>query len=290
MSNKPIDIENATLMALAKEHAEARRPVTTLIVMAACNAKTSAQQDKTLVALASLKRQGLVVQHCDRWEVTADGHIAARQLMAQETLPQPGAEPIPMERGFKSRKVRDTIRPMIGGAPKPVTRSVPAPTIKESLSVAPGPGPSSTACDDQWQEERIDVIGQNGPTGEHYPANDLNEYPSDAEVEQFFGWLESCPLGGGKSQPSDPFAEFTRPFDEADSLFKAAQRDAVIHALGEAGLAVLQRDLLDRCAAMHLTLLAQAKAARDAGDPGAGRELAWLLETGEQLVAAGRLA
>jgi len=46
-------------------------------------------------------------------------------------------------------------------------------------------------------------------------------------------------------------------------------------------------ELLDRCAAMHLTLLEQAREEYAKGNERAGRELAWLIETGEQLVAAG---
>lgn len=46
-------------------------------------------------------------------------------------------------------------------------------------------------------------------------------------------------------------------------------------------------DLLDRCAAMNATLLAQAEQAHAAGDIDAWRDLAWLMETGRQLVAIG---
>lgn len=44
-------------------------------------------------------------------------------------------------------------------------------------------------------------------------------------------------------------------------------------------------DLLNRCAAMNATLLAQAEKANASGDPGAWRDLHWLMETGRQLVA-----
>ncbi|MGO3056957.1 MAG: hypothetical protein ACTID3_08505 [Halomonas sp.] len=47
------------------------------------------------------------------------------------------------------------------------------------------------------------------------------------------------------------------------------------------------RDLLDRCAAMNAALLAQAEKAHAAGDTDAWRDLAWLMETGRQLVAIG---
>ncbi|PKG49623.1 hypothetical protein [Halomonas sp. MES3-P3E] len=49
--------------------------------------------------------------------------------------------------------------------------------------------------------------------------------------------------------------------------------------------APLPSDLLNRCAAMNTTLLAQAEQAYVAGDPDAWRDLAWLIETGKQLVA-----
>lgn len=201
---------NQVLVALATEHAESRRPVATLIVMAACNAATAAQQDRTLVALASLKRQGLVAQHFDRWEVSPAGHGAARQLVAQQPAPAPTVEPVPMESGFKPRRGRDTLRQTVGGAARPVTRPEPAPTVKESLLVA----------------------ADHGPAGEH------------------------CGLP----------AEAPNHFADASNMAPA---------------------LLDRCAAMHLALLAQVRAAYEAGDSNADLELAWLLETGEQLLAAG---
>ncbi|MDY7116578.1 hypothetical protein RAN53_09465 [Halomonas sp. SSL-5] len=47
------------------------------------------------------------------------------------------------------------------------------------------------------------------------------------------------------------------------------------------------RELLHRCAAMHSALFVEVKAAYDRGEAGAAEELAWLVETGEQLLAAG---
>ena len=44
-------------------------------------------------------------------------------------------------------------------------------------------------------------------------------------------------------------------------------------------------ELLNRCAAMNATLLAQAQQAHADGDPEAWRDLHWLIETGKQLVA-----
>jgi len=35
---------------------------------------------------------------------------------------------------------------------------------------------SSTACDDQWNEERADAIGQNGGEGLHYDAINPSHY------------------------------------------------------------------------------------------------------------------
>ncbi len=58
------------------------------------------------------------------------------------------------------------------------------------------------------------------------------------------------------------------------------------HIHPEVGVSV-SPELLDRCAAMHLSLLEQALAAYAQGDEAAGREIMWLRETGRQLVAAG---
>ncbi len=46
-------------------------------------------------------------------------------------------------------------------------------------------------------------------------------------------------------------------------------------------------ELINRCATMHLVLLEQARLAYEQGQEGASQELAWLIETGNQLVAAG---
>lgn len=46
-------------------------------------------------------------------------------------------------------------------------------------------------------------------------------------------------------------------------------------------------DLLNRCAAMNATLMAQAKQAHEQGEPDAWRDLHWLMETAQQLVALG---
>jgi hypothetical protein len=46
-------------------------------------------------------------------------------------------------------------------------------------------------------------------------------------------------------------------------------------------------DLLNRCAAMNATLMAQAKQAHEQGDPDAWRDLHWLMETAQQLVTLG---
>lgn len=51
--------------------------------------------------------------------------------------------------------------------------------------------------------------------------------------------------------------------------------------------APLPDDLINRCAAMNAALLAQAESAHAAGDADAWRDLAWLMETGRQLVAVG---
>ena len=51
--------------------------------------------------------------------------------------------------------------------------------------------------------------------------------------------------------------------------------------------AALPDDLLSRCAVMNATLMAQAKQAHEQGEPDAWRDLHWLMETAQQLVALG---
>lgn len=148
--------EQRALVAIAQQCAETRRPIKTMIVMAALNVKTGAPADALMADLASLKRQGLITQHEDAWEATVEGHQAARRIMAGQAPATPKVEPI-----SEPSKPRDTLRPRALTAPKPVTRQDPAPMVSQ--------GASSTACDDQWAEERADIIGQNGPTGDHYP-------------------------------------------------------------------------------------------------------------------------
>lgn len=68
--------------------------------------------------------------------------------------------------------------------------------------------------------------------------------------------------------------------------FHEAEAQEVSYTVERIG-APLPDELLNRCAAMNAALLAQAEKAYDAGQPGACQDLAWLLETGKQLVAAG---
>lgn len=49
----------------------------------------------------------------------------------------------------------------------------------------------------------------------------------------------------------------------------------------------MPRDLLNRCAAMHMALFTEVRAAYERGEEGAAGELAWMIETGRLLVAAG---
>ncbi|NIC05241.1 hypothetical protein [Billgrantia bachuensis] len=245
-------LEQKVLIALAKEFAEARRPVRTMIVLAACNAKTGNQQDGVITALVALKRQSLVVQHEDSWSVTADGRKAAQHLAAG-LPPSNSASPAqPIEAGFKQpRKLRDTLRPMVGGAPRPVTRQVeqtPAPKAPATVKTEQSPAqPACHGCE----------------------ANEGEFHSPECPVVNAFTAGRITGEGSGQALP--PLAG-DLPLEATVSLHHG-------HAI--------PKDLLERCAAMHLTLLAQAREAAAAGEPGAESELAWLYETGEQLLAAG---
>ena len=76
------------------------------------------------------------------------------------------------------------------------------------------------------------------------------------------------------------------PADTGEA-YAEAQKINTPPAEPEPAPSAVPAELLDRCAAMHLTLLEQTREAYARGNESAGRELAWLIETGEQLVAAG---
>ena len=233
--------ELSILAAVAQQCAEARRPISSLIVMAACNARTGIEQDKVLVHLASLKRQGYVTQEGERWEVTPEGHKAARQAMTEAATPSRDPEPI-QEKPPVRPKSRDTLRPRQLTAPRPVTRSEPA-AVKESFTAATpapaSPGPSSTACDDQ---ELADP------------------------------WTEGSEMG------------VTHICPDTRRVIPSPR-----YAAKEEGLALpMPRDLLQRCAAMTMTLMADAQRRyEELGCPEALSEINWLAKTGRLLLKAG---
>ncbi|SDO29109.1 hypothetical protein SAMN04487957_10567 [Halomonas shengliensis] len=203
--------ELSILAAVAQQCAETRRPISSLIVMAACNARTGIEQDKVLVHLASLKRQGYVTQSGERWEVTPEGHQAARQAMTQAAMPSRAPEPIP-EKPPVRPKSRDTLRPRQLTAPRPVTRPESAPSnhLRGATKKVEGDG-----------------------TGEALPPI---EYP---------GTIERLALP-------------------------------------------IPHDLLHRCAAMNMTLMADARQRYEASRcPEALSEINWLAETGRLLLKAG---
>jgi len=78
------------------------------------------------------------------------------------------------------------------------------------------------------------------------------------------------------------------------ALFSAALLYHLHPIPAGAGLNRLERlgppislELLNRCAAMHLALLPEVQGAYERGEEGAAAELAWMIETGRQLLAAG---
>jgi len=228
--------ELSILSALAQQCAETRRPISSLIVMAACNARTGIEQDKVLVHLASLKRQGYVTQEGERWEVTPEGHQAARQHITQAATPSQEPEPIP-EKPPVRPKSRDTLRPRQLTAPRPVTRPEPADHLRDATKKVAEPSfddPDSPAQGDPWTE--------------------------GSEM----GVTHICP-DTRRVIPSPRYAA------------------------REEGLALpMPRDLLHRCAAMNMTLMADAQRRYEAERcPEALSEIRWLAETGRLLLKAG---
>jgi len=131
--------ETKVLAELAQQCAETRRPVATLIVMAACNARSTADQDRVLLVLASLKRQGLVSQQGDQWAATPAG----RKVAAGEPAPSPSKA---AEKPKPASRPRDTLRPRVGGAPRPVTRPVTPPECPEVDAFRAGRIPEAPAA------------------------------------------------------------------------------------------------------------------------------------------------
>jgi len=223
--------EERALVAIAEQCAETRRPIKTMIVMAALNVKTGAPADALLVDLCSLKRQGLITQHDDTWEATPEGHKAARQIMAGQALPKPRLEPI-----TEPSKPRDTLRPRALTAPKPITRPEPA-TVKDSLTPQ--------------------VCAGCGSTGGQFHS------PECPAVNAFTAGRIH---GGGDGE-----------------ALGIIEYPASLERLGPP----ISLELLNRCAAMHLALLPEVQGAYERGEEGAAAELAWMIETGRQLLAAG---
>ncbi len=111
--------EVRTLLALDEQFAETRRGSTTMIVLAACNARDAADQDRVMVALAGLRRRHLVNLRGDRWMPTPEGIQATRQQRA--------AKP-----GTKARATRATATPHDPRQPAP------APAHRPQAGDAPG--------------------------------------------------------------------------------------------------------------------------------------------------------
>ncbi|CAM3308343.1 hypothetical protein [Halomonas lysinitropha] len=221
--------EQRALLALVEEHDENPRLISTLIVMAACNARAGHQQDAMLVALASLKRQGLVDMKGDAWWPTRDGFRAARMIKTGTVPAAPAPESLEEAPPVRP-KSRDTLRTRQGAAPKPVTR----------------PDPAAPAFDD--------------PDSPEEPAADCHTpLAADLAIE-----------GDGSGQALPP-----------------VEYPATVERIGPGPLAP---DLVNRCAAMQMALLADARRRYEQGDVDAAGEIRWLQETGQQLLEAGGLS
>lgn len=134
-----IPTEQKTLLALVAQHVESRRPVKTMIIQAARNAKGGAARGQVLADLHSLARYGLIKQHDDGWTPTGDGlkEAAAIKNGKAPTAPAPDPEPAdePKAEAPPVRpKSRDTLRPRQHTAPKPVTREATDPPKSRGVS------------------------------------------------------------------------------------------------------------------------------------------------------------
>ncbi|QTP60910.1 hypothetical protein HNO53_20655 [Billgrantia antri] len=228
------------LTAIDAETRNSRRGVKIDMVPVLVNVVRNADLEKVEGILLTLRERKLIRRDGeDRLWVTEAGREEMKASPAQ-AMPAPSA--VPIEGGFKQpAKVRDTLRPRVGVAPKPVTRQLAAAAMRKARQAR--------------QVEQKSAREAPGAAGTEQPSAQPVCHGCVAQVGEFHS--PECP---------------------AVNAFTAGRIQAI------------PRDLLDRCAAMHLTLLAQARDAYIAGEPDSDRELSWLLETGEQLLEAGELA
>ncbi|MBB3142803.1 hypothetical protein [Halomonas organivorans] len=224
------------LTGVVSEHRQTRRGVPIMILQAYCNARATAEQDRVLNALVELRRLELVV-------VTGEAVWPSPGWM-ERVHPETATDDAPTNHSAADNlppvrpKSRDTLRPAVGGAPKPVTR--------------PAQPKGCDACA--------------SPPGQHHapecPA--VNAYQA--------GRIPEAPEVAG---------------DGAGQALPAIEYPASVERIHPEEGVTIPPELFNRCAAMHLTLLEQAREDYAQGNQDAGQELRWLIETGEQLLAAG---
>lgn len=218
--------EQKALLALVGEYQENPRPISTLIVMAACNASAGHQQDAMLVALSSLKRQGLVEMRGDAWWPTWDGRgeVLLIEMNTRQGIPEP--EPL-AEAPPVRPKSRDALRPRQLTAPRPVTRPEPSPDfVCQECGALPG--------------------------------------------QRHHSWCTAH-----RHEFSATSADH---FRDAKKMISSAQEE----------VAPMPGDLLHRCAAMSMALMADARQRYETTHcPEALSEISWLAETGRLLLQAG---
>lgn len=239
--------QRQALEAVVSEHAESRRPVKLLIVQAYCGAKNADAQDRVAEAVGHLRHLGLVKLVSRGIEPTAQGVELYGHTPATQAPP---------------KATTPRANPVESGFKKRAAQRA-AEGLKTCRNCrvqfrrpdeAPIPHDRCERCHEEIEAAAVTPLNRRVKTcqaaGCDRPALEVPNASLCGECRGHMKW----PAGQNPLAPR--------------------------------GLAV-SPDLLDRCAAMQMTLLEQAYQAYQQGDEAAGRELAWLLETGEQLVAAG---
>lgn len=253
--------QRQALEAVVSEHAESRRPVKLLIVQAWCNAKSDAAQDLVAEAVGHLRHLGLVKLVAKGIEPTPAG---IQQIQQAPARPEPPAPP-PMRdgRGGEAGRISaPRAKPIESGFKKRAAQRA-----EEGIKTC-------RHCRIQFRrpDEAPMPHDRCERCHEEIEASTAKPDPQEAKPCQ----------AAGCDRPA---------LDVPNASLCAPCRDRMKWPEGQSPLAAralaVSPELLDRCAAMHLSLLEQARTAYEQGDEAAGRELRWLLETGEQLVAAG---
>ena len=262
------EIDDLVATAIIDEHCQTRRPVRTDLVCIAVNAAAAADQEAVLWSLVRLKRAGKIArQHPDGTWLPLDP-VGTPAEPETDAAPCNGCDSQPGEfhspecgavNAFQTGRIPDTV-----------------PEIRDPMP-------------EEFIDERDPMVGNKRQ--DNSTCRDCGKELTFEEA--YFIATGQCSLCSGVPMPSRmPFkqaveqvaARFNNCQEAMRSFSKSAQEIPCTQERIDHGLSAA---LLDRCAAMNMALMVDARRRYDAGNTDAARELSWLMETGRLLRDAG---